>query len=800
MSGKGGGGGYRFQAEAFAYVASVALCGQPLHWFPLLEDIPIAISMETLGPGDDLEIELKNGHRIELQAKRGASKGQKFLDAFLRLVKGLCEDESLYGVMLVDTSSSSTITNELSEDVERLGQGRRDSLKQITRDILRLLADKNICADADVFARLRIIVTNLNYGMDGHRIATTFLSRIVMDPAQISMVWALLVTEGLNLTSQAGRRNLKALVNLVSRYVHLPVNHQDNLASGQDGFDELLSSASRTEAKLIDQVDVRNYNQPGGAVTAKTEGGVDSTPGNMDSERDDLIAELSKEKAERIDDIRERFRNNNTREALRLIQEMQTNKSWEQISPAVRARALRVSAAFLLHLDRDLEKARSLAQDAISIDPEGDDSTINALIRFYEEGPEAALRQIDEPRNVDTYNLKIQSLLLLGRFEEALSSAENPPSSLVADAETKRLKAMALLVKGDAQAAEKEIHAALQQQPGWETVRYTSAFVNYFSALSTASMPTKLIAWPEPVHPELVRLDSESQDRLRAAAKCFHELATTTERKGDYQRILETWEMACLSNISGEQKKAGEFARGILEQYPAHHRVLLWAIVKEYEVNISASERALLEEISRLTNEFDPLILEKTIVLVVLLLQEKRAEDALSLLEKQKPIFVSAHAESRWSLWVGQILAELGRPEETLEIASAEKEPETRRELEIFAARELSSQSNNWNILADKLEEFYRETGEGGYLLSLCHLKYDLSDWSYISGCSEELLAKVQTPAAIRLVAFSSFHAGQIKKCRNLLDTFLRSEHEKSMAQDLVRLKVRCLMQIGAFA
>jgi hypothetical protein len=84
MSGGGGGGGYAYQADAFAFVSAHALAEQPLNWFEDVGDVPVAVSMETGGPGDDLGVELRGGGQINIQCKRGAKEDHLFTDAFLR--------------------------------------------------------------------------------------------------------------------------------------------------------------------------------------------------------------------------------------------------------------------------------------------------------------------------------------------------------------------------------------------------------------------------------------------------------------------------------------------------------------------------------------------------------------------------------------------------------------------------------------------------------------------------------------------------------------------------------------------
>src|SRR5215213_4230061 len=167
MSGSGGGGGYGYQTDAFAFVSAYALAEHPLNWFEDVEDVPVAVSMETGGPGDDLGVELRSGGQIEIQCKHGAKKDQQFTDAFLRAARGLDSDPNLRAVLMVDSSSSGTIKDDLRSDIVRLGMGRTDNLKPISSEFLELLEQNGIASNAALFNRLRIIVKDLENGMDG---------------------------------------------------------------------------------------------------------------------------------------------------------------------------------------------------------------------------------------------------------------------------------------------------------------------------------------------------------------------------------------------------------------------------------------------------------------------------------------------------------------------------------------------------------------------------------------------------------------------------------------------------------
>lgn len=216
MSGSGGGGGYEYQAQATAYIASHILAQQPLHWIEhSIPDIPVAVAEETNGPGDDINITLQDGVFIELQVKHGLRKDEKFWEALIKLIHGLVESPLLYGILLTDSTASSTIQNHLRQDLEKLGQGRVDSLKPITQEVLRKLGQEGIPYNPDVFRRFRIVVADLDSSQRDAKTALILLSQVCSSD-QAGQVWKVLCSEGLTLITKKGRRDSASLLQLLS--------------------------------------------------------------------------------------------------------------------------------------------------------------------------------------------------------------------------------------------------------------------------------------------------------------------------------------------------------------------------------------------------------------------------------------------------------------------------------------------------------------------------------------------------------------------------------------------------------
>jgi hypothetical protein len=329
------------------------------------------------------------------------------------------------------------------------------------------------------------------------------------------------------------------------------------------------------------------------ALNVPATAGLQMTLTLVSSQVETLSAELSQASAERLERIRELSREGKTAEAYQQIQGMRQGRAWEILDKTLQARILRVMASLALNAKRDFAVARELKEQATALDPQGDDSTLRALMRYYGEGYEAALNEITNPPNTNALNLKIGFLMELGRVDEALVIIQNPPPVVAPDAETRRLKALALLLKGDMAGAQKEIRGAFDERPTWQSVRYAAAMINYYSALSAAALPSRINPWPDQVPWPLVKRDTQSQQYLRNAERTFAQLATDTEPGDEQRKLFNVWRLACMANDVERQDEAADFCRERLAEDPADNHILAWALSRHYDVDLKASEAAL---------------------------------------------------------------------------------------------------------------------------------------------------------------------------------------------------------------
>jgi hypothetical protein len=302
-------------------------------------------------------------------------------------------------------------------------------------------------------------------------------------------------------------------------------------------------------------------------------------------------AEHSREISRRLDGIRELYRKGSKKGALGELEEIRGGASWEIIDVSLQGKLLRQQAAYMLDLNGDAGAAHKLADEALKLDPQGDQTTIRAILSYYSEGPDAALQIAAPDAGVHSFNLRLALLIEAGRASEALDSLRSVPQAVQPDNETRRLMALALLLSGDVENARAEIEQVREAEPEWESVRYTSALINYFSSLPPASAP-KTLAWPEPPGWFVLKRDDISLGRLKYAESTFAALAQNSEqdeRRADF----ETWRLACVANDPYRQEEARAVCIEQLDRDPQRYQALIWAIARNYEIDYSPYEQAL---------------------------------------------------------------------------------------------------------------------------------------------------------------------------------------------------------------
>jgi hypothetical protein len=237
-----------FQAAVTAIAEIYLARGRPLGWLEgVVNDVPVSLSAETGGPGDDLQLRFQDGTLAEAQIRRGVDVGERLWKPLMHLSAAIQQRVTAYGVLVICPDSSRTIGRKLSRDIRRLADGRDDGLTAIGRTFLSKLREgglefKSVCE------RLRIVtVHSLNAHQASIRAARAELDHLCQDKSQISQAWNRIYQDAHELIEFRGQRSVSSVLRILrSDGIHLASGLQDTPTSILDRLIRWTLSANET--------------------------------------------------------------------------------------------------------------------------------------------------------------------------------------------------------------------------------------------------------------------------------------------------------------------------------------------------------------------------------------------------------------------------------------------------------------------------------------------------------------------------------------------------------------------------
>lgn len=518
----------------------------------------------------------------------------------------------------------------------------------------------------------------------------------------------------------------------------------------------------------------------------------------LSSQLESVSSELSDEKLDKLEELRELFREGTSKEAYEGVWQYRRSANWAAFSGRLRAAVLRALATMTLSLKKasGVTEAAALAAEATGAEPSDDDATLRARIKVLVEGHEAALEELPNPTTLDSFNLRLGLLIETGRIEEALEALRHPPAGMAFDAETQRLYALAQLASKDLQAAREHISRAMTERPHRLNVRFSRAIIDYFSALSPVVLPPRLIPYPRPVPLTMVKGDAESRERILRAAEECRQIAELSVPGSDELKTIEAWHVACLSSLPDLRPEATELCKRRLADDPGDVRIIPWVLFHRYDVDLSASASALAQSIEAPGGR-GTAGLEKLVALMGIHLKQGTYQEALELLDKKRDAFAAEDELDLWRYWRAQLLVAAGRAEVALGESSQVEDQSLRHAIRTASLCEIANSTGDWQPLISYLEKSYEEENDVGSLLTLCDIKGQLGDWPYVAERAELYCDAVGTTSAARFVFAAAWYAKRPGQCLQLLNKYESLFPNDKLPADLRKLRVHCLINTG---
>lgn len=248
--GAAGAGGFNFQATISA-IANVHILGRhPLGWLDgTLNDIPVSMSAETGGPGDDISLTCINGDTIEIQVKKGLRKNANFWSIVDSLADGIVSKRIDFGMIIVCPDSSKTISRDMANAILRIRDGRDDNPSAQQEELSAHLTNRGMNPQS-IAEKLRIrSVSALQNQSDAILAARAMLSQICHSRDGGRSAWNLLCQDAHNTIEFCGRRDIVSLVRcLRSAGIELI----ENIGDGSAAFivDKLVASVLANTASF----------------------------------------------------------------------------------------------------------------------------------------------------------------------------------------------------------------------------------------------------------------------------------------------------------------------------------------------------------------------------------------------------------------------------------------------------------------------------------------------------------------------------------------------------------------------
>jgi hypothetical protein len=518
--------------------------------------------------------------------------------------------------------------------------------------------------------------------------------------------------------------------------------------------------------------------------------------GAVSAELERLSSEKSEEIDVKLEEIREFERKGLGQSARNQIQNLRNSKNWEIFTKPLQAKILRMLARYAVTLDRDPSTAKNLLESSVQLDCESDTTFLRTLIRFYTDGMESALAEINNITDLSVLNLKLALLLEMDRADEAIDIVKSIPKNIQPNADTHRLHALALLTQGNVLEARQKIQEAITVSPEWQTVREAEALIDYHSALSPAALKKGRFPISEPVHRAFIKHDDESLNRLRKAEATFEQLASETESADELRQYWRIWQLACCASNPNRKNEAKVFCKTLLKENPGNTKALGWAIYRNYEIDAELSRKILEESLENSIDDINKI--ERITLLVWFYIDSSNSQTALSFLEENKEKFEQQDAIEYWLFW--RIQALVGN--EKFEIALRELEtihiPRVRHLLKTLVLQEMANKSGDWQVVIQHLENCFEETQDGEYLYDCCYLKSNLQDWDYVADRAEILLEKIETLGALNLALDCAYRAKRSNQCVKILNDNQNLFAKGVLPENLRYLRIWCLAQVGS--
>ncbi|OAJ62749.1 hypothetical protein A6V36_20465 [Paraburkholderia ginsengiterrae] len=454
-----------------------------------------------------------------------------------------------------------------------------------------------------------------------------------------------------------------------------------------------------------------------------------------------LLAALSGETDARLEQLRQRLREELPGPIEFELNAMRAAPHWHQLTANVRSKCIRYLASAKLQ-NGDIDGATLLADEADAVSTDGA-TTFRALLLARQGDHAGALLRLATATESSALELRAALLIENGKLDDAeqliaaLTKGASEPS-----VECLRLKAFILLFRHNREEALDEIQRAEARAPKWFAIRRAGAVIRYACALSNSVGPEHF-ANPSPVALELVREDDVSQARLKEALSIFEKLANERDATSKVTFDDDVWALACECNLldgSGAAQQRCDKMLGAAPQFPA---AISWALARGLTFDRARSIAALEKVIAS-----SGITAGHVLACSWLLSLDGREADAKSLVEKSETLFRDEGQHDAYEARLASILDSRGD-----DIANVISSPEKR----MFALLADTFERPQWERVEQLFAELATERPQSTALLAAAARLATGGQWEFLAK-NIEIILRFETASAVEIAVHAAYN------------------------------------------
>jgi tetratricopeptide (TPR) repeat protein len=208
--GRAAAAGATYQAGVVAYIYAHVLSQARLGWFGLHDAVPVAVSAETGGPGDDARVEFDGLPHVEVQAKHALAAGDELDNVLVRIRDISPRTKTAATGLIVGRGSSRKFWEQIPDDIERLRSGRQEPVGEDVQRLRRLFDD-------GVVTKLHIVAADFDRAEDLEpKVAQQLLRWVLAEPRHAEAAWSALIDDATQISARGLRRTRKDLIDVLA--------------------------------------------------------------------------------------------------------------------------------------------------------------------------------------------------------------------------------------------------------------------------------------------------------------------------------------------------------------------------------------------------------------------------------------------------------------------------------------------------------------------------------------------------------------------------------------------------------